>query len=204
MHNYMRTIGGIMTTLIVCLSALTLPAIQPASALREASNSTSTQLEARTPSCAEYTCRYWRQGFYAHGWIPIPSWDRCIVWQYRAGLRYKLLENMWHTGDKVHWLNWGIQIRNSKLKFAVHRKCDDSTARRLGGLSVTPSLHMTGQYSGSCTLVPSVAVNFPWGVSVGASPSCKKAQIAKRDSAHTVGKNSSVYYFSEAQPNKTQ
>jgi hypothetical protein len=151
-------------------------------------------------------CRTWSQPFYAHGIIPVPAWKRCVIWEFRARLSYRVAEEVTGAGGQSHMVE-GLWLSRTKMRMRVHRYCDpehNDAKRSLGGVHVQPSIHMTGSGSGSCSLTPSVGVSFPWSISVGVSPSCDEAKIARREQSMVSSRTAADYRFGEAEPAEKQ
>ena len=144
--------------------------------------------------------------YYRHGSVFIKKWKRCVRWEFRARVNYRVAEDVTGPGATYHMVE-GLWLNRTTTKLQTFRFCDtehDATRRKLGGAHVRPSLHVTDGGSGRCSMKPSFGVSFPWSVSVGVSPSCDEAQIASRNSSMVSSKTQSTYPFSDIKPRKRQ
>ncbi len=187
--------------LIGLLSSL----LASAPALAESKSGSLSAGAIRATSCPTSGCEWRQLPFYAHGTIPLPTWDRCVIWELRARLNYKVDPQIyagpvWHVYD-------GISFTNTRMAFRVRRYCEASgtnPTRLLGGLHARPAIHMTDTGAGSCALNPSVGFSFPWAVGVSVSPSCDRAKVARREDSVVWSRTSDRYSMTEAEPTRTQ
>lgn len=209
-----RLVRGVrkLGPLIVCLALLwgtapvasSTPAASAGSAVPTSDPGDRTA--AKSGWCSVTKCENWTTPYYAHGIAYVPAWKRCVRWETRAKVRYRVARAVTGEGGKSHMVE-GLRLTNYRMKIHVRRWCETSgnnPKRKVGGVLLLPSLHMTNGGSGRCTLAVSVGVSFPWSVGVSVTPTCDKANVATRDGAYSSGARKSTYRFSDAEPRKTQ
>lgn len=202
-----RRLGVVTVAVALALAAVAPPGV--------AAPETSSQLTpapdrsgepVRRAACPSLGCEWRVLPFYAYGTIPIPDWNRCIIWELRARVDYRIDPNAFYAGPAWHVYD-GLNLNRTRMNFKVRRYCEtsgDNPSRLLGGLHARPSIHMTDQGAGRCSLNPAVGFSFPWSVGVSISPSCERAKVARRDNSVVWSKTDDLYSVSEAEPTRTQ
>lgn len=151
------------------------------------------------------TCKKREALYLTHGIHYFNRWKRCLAWEFRATLEWAL-HKIGHRDPAATAED--LIIRRPRLHVWVNRYCDDDRPnRRLGGLTVRPSVVASrmppSTDAGGCGFEPSFSVSYPWGASISLTPTCDhRIRVATMKYSGTISRKSSHYFFGVSQPRK--